>query len=299
MHPLAPRLHPVHLRPAPARNRPVIKVEVLGVRQLLDVASAPAIVPLPLGDAGHELRSAVVHEIRCREGVRPAQSHIPLLHHDYCSCPRATGWGWRKRRILGRDWIGVGGGSGENEKGELLSDPPILDSSTEAITGSLDPARYYKTVTRPASPDLLYGFEVVHREDGADDESVAIQTRITVPLAAASYLGYILTLLPPELSLHILNLLLFPSGSSSPLPQQQQQAPSPTPTAAVPSTPVPLTLEQQHITAVEGIVPTLQKIVAIVNSDCSLDLKTIARNAEYNPSSGLTPALRLQLCWPH
>lgn len=57
----------------------------------------------------------------------------------------------------------------------------------------------------------------------------------------------------------------------------------------VPSTPVPLTLEQQHITAVEGIVPTLQNIVATVNLDCRLDLKTIAlhaRNAEYNPKVG-------------
>lgn len=54
----------------------------------------------------------------------------------------------------------------------------------------------------------------------------------------------------------------------------------------VPATPVPLTLEQQHITAVEGIIPTLQNIVATVNLDCRLDLKTIAlhaRNAEYNP----------------
>jgi TATA-box binding protein (TBP) (component of TFIID and TFIIIB) len=35
-----------------------------------------------------------------------------------------------------------------------------------------------------------------------------------------------------------------------------------------------------------GIVPTLQNIVATVNLDCRLDLKTIAlhaRNAEYNP----------------
>jgi hypothetical protein len=35
-----------------------------------------------------------------------------------------------------------------------------------------------------------------------------------------------------------------------------------------------------------GIVPTLQNIVATVNLDCKLDLKTIAlhsRNAEYNP----------------
>lgn len=35
-----------------------------------------------------------------------------------------------------------------------------------------------------------------------------------------------------------------------------------------------------------GIIPTLQNIVATVNLDCKLDLKTIAlraRNAEYNP----------------
>ena len=70
-----------------------------------------------------------------------------------------------------------------------------------------------------------------------------------------------------------------------------------TPTPPVPSTPAPLTLEQQHITAVEGIVPTLQNIVATVNLDCRLDLKTIAlhaRNAEYNPKVGicLLPFLR-------
>jgi transcription initiation factor TFIID TATA-box-binding protein len=65
--------------------------------------------------------------------------------------------------------------------------------------------------------------------------------------------------------------------------------PSSPPASQVPSTPVPLTLEQQHITAVEGIVPTLQNIVATVNLDCRLDLKTIAlhaRNAEYNPKVG-------------
>ena len=66
---------------------------------------------------------------------------------------------------------------------------------------------------------------------------------------------------------------------------QSSAGPS-TPAPAIPSTPAPLTLEQQHITAVEGIVPTLQNIVATVNLDCRLDLKTIAlhaRNAEYNP----------------
>ncbi|KDQ49859.1 hypothetical protein JAAARDRAFT_63486 [Jaapia argillacea MUCL 33604] len=46
-----------------------------------------------------------------------------------------------------------------------------------------------------------------------------------------------------------------------------------------------LTIFQQHITAVEGTALTLQNIVATVNLDCRLDLKTIAlhaRNAEYN-----------------
>jgi transcription initiation factor TFIID TATA-box-binding protein len=65
--------------------------------------------------------------------------------------------------------------------------------------------------------------------------------------------------------------------------------PSTPPATSVPATPAPLTLEQQHITAVEGIVPTLQNIVATVNLDCRLDLKTIAlhaRNAEYNPKVG-------------
>ncbi|KAJ7632136.1 TBP-domain-containing protein [Roridomyces roridus] len=65
----------------------------------------------------------------------------------------------------------------------------------------------------------------------------------------------------------------------------------------VPSTPAPLTLEQQHITAVEGIVPTLQNIVATVNLDCRLDLKTIAlhaRNAEYNPKRFAAVIMRIR-----
>jgi len=102
-----------------------------------------------------------------------------------------------------------------------------------------------------------------------------------------------------------------------PQPQQPQQQPtvslsqSPPPTVPVagpstststsappvPSTPVPLTLEQQHITAVEGIVPTLQNIVATVNLDCRLDLKTIAlhaRNAEYNPKRFAAVIMRIR-----
>ncbi|KIJ05462.1 hypothetical protein PAXINDRAFT_21287 [Paxillus involutus ATCC 200175] len=73
--------------------------------------------------------------------------------------------------------------------------------------------------------------------------------------------------------------------------------PSTPPAPVVPATPVPLTLEQQHITAVEGIVPTLQNIVATVNLDCRLDLKTIAlhaRNAEYNPKRFAAVIMRIR-----
>jgi len=72
---------------------------------------------------------------------------------------------------------------------------------------------------------------------------------------------------------------------------------SSSPAAPVAPTPTPLTLEQQHITAVEGIVPTLQNIVATVNLDCRLDLKTIAlhaRNAEYNPKRFAAVIMRIR-----
>ncbi|KIJ22738.1 hypothetical protein M422DRAFT_168870 [Sphaerobolus stellatus SS14] len=75
------------------------------------------------------------------------------------------------------------------------------------------------------------------------------------------------------------------------------KAPAPAPAPAVPATPQPLTLEQQHITAVDGIVPTLQNIVATVNLDCRLDLKTIAlhaRNAEYNPKRFAAVIMRIR-----
>lgn len=103
----------------------------------------------------------------------------------------------------------------------------------------------------------------------------------------------------------------YPSQSQAALAQKQQHIQSPpvasapnalagpsTPApTAVPATPAPLTLEQQHITAVEGIVPTLQNIVATVNLDCRLDLKTIAlhaRNAEYNPKRFAAVIMRIR-----
>jgi len=51
------------------------------------------------------------------------------------------------------------------------------------------------------------------------------------------------------------------------------------------------------ITAVAGIVPTLQNIVATVSLECRLDLKTIAlhaRNAEYNPKRFAAVIMRIR-----
>ncbi len=114
------------------------------------------------------------------------------------------------------------------------------------------------------------------------------------------------TYVPPQQQLQTSNGLSLPGPTPYTAPQIQPKPPSPSsavpqatlnavagPSSSTPpqvaSTPAPLTLEQQHITAVEGIVPTLQNIVATVNLDCRLDLKTIAlhaRNAEYNPKVG-------------
>ncbi|KAF9778607.1 transcription factor TFIID-domain-containing protein [Thelephora terrestris] len=100
---------------------------------------------------------------------------------------------------------------------------------------------------------------------------------------------------PPTLSL--------PGPSTSTTPSQTLAQPTadavtgPSTQTIVPATPAPLTLEQQHITAVEGIVPTLQNIVATVNLDCRLDLKTIAlhaRNAEYNPKRFAAVIMRIR-----
>ncbi|TFY76393.1 hypothetical protein EWM64_g7618 [Hericium alpestre] len=90
----------------------------------------------------------------------------------------------------------------------------------------------------------------------------------------------------------------YPPSQSPPTTSQNAVAGPSTPAPMqMPATPVPLTLEQQHITAVEGIVPTLQNIVATVNLDCRLDLKTIAlhaRNAEYNPKRFAAVIMRIR-----
>lgn len=53
----------------------------------------------------------------------------------------------------------------------------------------------------------------------------------------------------------------------------------------------------ENTDGVSGIVPTLQNIVATVNLDCRLDLKTIAlhaRNAEYNPKRFAAVIMRIR-----
>lgn len=56
-------------------------------------------------------------------------------------------------------------------------------------------------------------------------------------------------------------------------------------------------LQEEDNGATSGIVPTLQNIVATVNLDCRLDLKTIAlhaRNAEYNPKRFAAVIMRIR-----
>lgn len=55
--------------------------------------------------------------------------------------------------------------------------------------------------------------------------------------------------------------------------------------------------QNEDYDATSGIVPTLQNIVATVNLDCRLDLKTIAlhaRNAEYNPKRFAAVIMRIR-----
>ncbi|KAJ2007484.1 TATA-binding protein (TBP) [Coemansia sp. RSA 2322] len=65
-----------------------------------------------------------------------------------------------------------------------------------------------------------------------------------------------------------------------------------------PSTTAFATAQESGVAGVAGIVPTLQNIVATVNLDCRLDLKTIAlhaRNAEYNPKRFAAVIMRIRV----
>jgi transcription initiation factor TFIID TATA-box-binding protein len=95
------------------------------------------------------------------------------------------------------------------------------------------------------------------------------------------------------------------SGFNIATPAAMQTPSLPTPhhpsPFAVPSTPAPIDAptpsRDQNPYMVAGITPTLQNIVATVNLDCRLDLKTIAlhaRNAEYNPKRFAAVIMRIR-----
>jgi transcription initiation factor TFIID TATA-box-binding protein len=74
----------------------------------------------------------------------------------------------------------------------------------------------------------------------------------------------------------------------------QQVGNAPNGNGVTPASPATPAATPTATTGSSGIVPTLQNIVATVNLDCRLDLKTIAlhaRNAEYNPKVSITPHL--------
>lgn len=78
----------------------------------------------------------------------------------------------------------------------------------------------------------------------------------------------------------------------------QQTVAGTTGNSTTPATPVATPNASHGATiSVSGIVPTLQNIVATVNLDCRLDLKTIAlhaRNAEYNPKRFAAVIMRIR-----
>jgi transcription initiation factor TFIID TATA-box-binding protein len=76
--------------------------------------------------------------------------------------------------------------------------------------------------------------------------------------------------------------------------EQGEQADDQSGPVATPATPA---ATPNGTPSVSGIVPTLQNIVATVNLDCRLDLKTIAlhaRNAEYNPKRFAAVIMRIR-----
>ena len=128
------------------------------------------------------------------------------------------------------------------------------------------------------------------QEQQAAQSILALPTGPGISLPGSSALSLPGGYVPPQLNYppktQPTNAVAGPSSTSS------STTPPATTAPATAATAVPLTLEQQHITAVEGIIPTLQNIVATVNLDCRLDLKTIAlhaRNAEYNPKVSTVP----------
>ncbi|GAB1517664.1 TATA-binding protein (TBP) [Rhizoctonia solani] len=114
---------------------------------------------------------------------------------------------------------------------------------------------------------------------------------ITMPTAARQLPSY------PAPAIPNANRNVRLPAATAPTPAPPTPFAMPAVSAPTPAEKPALTLEQQHITAVDGIVPTLQNIVATVNLDCRLDLKTIAlhaRNAEYNPKRFAAVIMRIR-----
>lgn len=84
-------------------------------------------------------------------------------------------------------------------------------------------------------------------------------------------------------------------NDSTPSSQIQQNTPTATPGTT--GTQDAKAAQPQDVGNVAGIVPVLQNVVATVNLECRLDLKTIAlhaRNAEYNPKRFAAVIMRIR-----
>ncbi|KAK6340864.1 TATA-box-binding protein [Orbilia brochopaga] len=117
----------------------------------------------------------------------------------------------------------------------------------------------------------------------------SLTTHPSTPLQAKAFTG------PSSLS--------FPGGAGDLTPPTdasqsvQKSEGSLDPSAAGNQVQTPATPAATPSNGVSGIVPTLQNIVATVNLDCRLDLKTIAlhaRNAEYNPKRFAAVIMRIR-----
>jgi len=93
-----------------------------------------------------------------------------------------------------------------------------------------------------------------------------------------------------------------PTPTQKPTTNGGETAPSHTPTAQQHQhqNPLPVVVQEPEVDRSvhpSGIVPVLQNIVATVNLDCKLDLKTIAfhaRNVEYNPKRFAAAIMRIR-----
>ncbi|MCJ1473811.1 TATA-box-binding protein [Lambiella insularis] len=130
--------------------------------------------------------------------------------------------------------------------------------------------------------------------------ATALQAKAFTSPASLSYPGGAGDLTPPsekDGSNQALGISGQPSGANGYLNGQQKQGGNATTegNGVTPTTPAATPGAVQN--GVSGIVPTLQNIVATVNLDCRLDLKTIAlhaRNAEYNPKRFAAVIMRIR-----